>query len=204
MVEPGSDRVVVDGRPVDPPARRRYLVLNKPAGVIVTASPQEGRRTVYELVGESAGPGRLFSVGRLDVATRGLLVLTDDGDLAHLLAHPSRKVPKEYLAVVAGRPGERDLRRLRAGVRLPDGVTAPAQAELVRPLPDGRSEVRIVLREGRNRQVRRMLEAVGHPVHDLRRTALGPLRLGRLKEGAWRRLRPFELDQLRRAAEDVK
>lgn len=200
LVEPEKDAVTVDGRPVEPPRQRRYLVLNKPPGFLVTASDEAGRRTVYDLLGEAAGPARLFSVGRLDVATRGLLILTDDGDLAHVLTHPRRGVPKEYLALVSGVPGERALRHLREGVALEDGLTAPAEAEVVRVLPGGRAEVRIVLHEGRKRQVRRMMEAVGHPVKDLRRTAVGPLRLGRLKEGAWRRLRPAEIERLRRAA----
>lgn len=201
LVEPDRDQVTVDGEPVLPTRRRRYLVLNKPPGVLVTASDTTRRATVFDLLQEELGAGgRLFAVGRLDMATRGLLVLTDDGDLANLLAHPRHGVAKEYEAIVTGVPAERDLRRLREGVELEDGVTAPARAELVRSWPDGRAQVRLVVHEGRNRQVRRMLDAVGHPVQDLRRTALGPLRLGRLKEGSWRKLRPVELDSLRRAA----
>jgi pseudouridine synthase len=132
--------------------------------------------------------------------SRGLLLLTDDGELANRLAHPRHHVAKEYLALVDGVPGEGDLRRLRGGLELDDGkTTAPAEVELVGSVR-GRSQVRVVIREGRNRQVRRMLEAVGHPVRDLQRTAFGPLRLGRLKEGDWRRLRPPEVEALRRAA----
>jgi 23S rRNA pseudouridine2605 synthase len=192
LVEPGKDRVSVDGAPVAPAARHRYLALNKPPGVIVTARDPGGRTTAQELLAD-AGPGRLFAVGRLDVASRGLLLMTDDGELAHRLAHPRYKVPKEYLAAVAGRPAERDLRRLRDGVELEDGPAAALEAELVGAAPGG-GTVRLVIRE-----VRRMLEAVGHPVRELTRTAYGPVRLGRLREGGWRRLRDPEVAALRRA-----
>ena len=131
--------------------------------------------------------------------SRGLLLLTDDGELANRLAHPRYHVAKEYLALVDGVPGENDLRKLRLGVELEDGKTAPAEVEIAGSVR-GRTQVRLTIREGRNRQVRRMLEAVGHPVRDLQRTAFGPLRLGRLKEGDWRRLRPPEVEALRRAA----
>jgi 23S rRNA pseudouridine2605 synthase len=131
--------------------------------------------------------------------SRGLLLLTDHGELANRLAHPRYHVAKEYLALVDGVPGENDLRRLREGVQLEDGRTAPAEVEIAGSLR-GRTQVRLTIREGRNRQVRRMLEAVGHPVRDLQRTAFGPLRLGRLKEGDWRRLRQPEIEALRRAA----
>ena len=198
LVEAGSDHVTLHGRSVQPSARHHYVALNKPAGVVVTASDPEARTTVFDLVRESGAP-RLFAVGRLDVATTGLLLLTDDGELASRLAHPRHKVAKEYVAVVAGIPGERDLRTLREGVELEDGRTLPAEAELV-GASRGSSRVRLVIREGRNRQVRRMLEAVGHPVRALERTAFGPLRLGRLRPGGWRKLRPEELAALREAA----
>ena len=198
LVEPGSDRVTVRGRPVEPPNRLHYVALNKPARVMVTADDPEGRPTVFDLVRDT-GAARLFAVGRLDAATTGLLLLTDDGELANRLAHPRHEVPKEYVAVVAGVPSERDLRALRQGVELDDGPTLPAEAELLGGT-GGRSRVRLVIREGRNRQVRRMLEAVGHPVRELTRTAYGPVRLGRLRPGGWRKLRPGELEALREAA----
>ena len=198
MVEPDADVVTLNGRTVQAATRQHYVALHKPLGVVVTARDPESRPTVFELVRESGAP-RLFAVGRLDVATTGLLLLTDDGELANRLAHPRHKVPKEYVAIVAGVPGERDLRALREGVELDDGLTLPAEAELL-DTGRGSSRLRLVIREGRNRQVRRMLEAVGHPVRDLQRTAFGPLRLGRLKEGDWRRLRPPEIEALRRAA----
>lgn len=198
LVEAGSDRVAVDGRDVEPLTEHVYLAVHKPVGVIVTASDPQRRTTVFDLLGEHAGR-RLFAVGRLDLDTRGLLLVTDDGELANRLAHPRHKVPKEYVAVVRGIPGDRDLRALREGVELDDGRTQPAEVELLGSAR-GVSDLRITIHEGRNRQVRRMLAAVGHEVRELYRTAFGPVRLGRLKEGGHRRLRPAELAALRRAA----
>jgi 23S rRNA pseudouridine2605 synthase len=197
LVEPDADHVTLHGRPVAPTTRFTYVALNKPAGVMVTARDPQGRPTVFDLVRDSGAP-RLFAVGRLDVATTGLLLLTDDGELANRLAHPRHKVAKEYLAVVAGVPGERDLRALRQGVELEDGLTQPAEAEVV-GAGRGLTKVRLVIREGRNRQVRRMLEAVGHPVRELTRTGFGTVRLGHLRPGGWRKLRPEELRSLREA-----
>ncbi len=191
--------MTVEGHDVTPPAAHSYIAINKPAGVIVSASDERGRTTVFDLVGNEAGPGRLFAVGRLDMDTHGLLLLTDDGELANRLAHPSYKVAKEYMATVTGMPGERDLRNLATGVQLEDGRTQPAEVELV-GTARGLAQVRLVLREGRNRQVRRMLEAVGHPVKELTRTSFGPIRLGRLRPGSWRRLRPPEIAALKHAA----
>jgi 23S rRNA pseudouridine2605 synthase len=199
LVQPGVDQVTVDGQPVEASGRRHYLVLNKPAGVITTARDPERRPTVMELVPPDLGAARLFPVGRLDADTTGLLLLTDDGELAQRLAHPRHKVVKEYLALVSGAPGERDLRRLREGVDLEDGRTQPAQVELM-AARSGLAQVRIVLAEGRNRQVRRMLESVGHPAKELHRTAFGPIHLGRLRLGGVRRLRPPEIESLRAAA----
>ncbi len=199
LIDPVRDEVTVGGRPVEVRSGHSHLALNKPAGVIVSARDPQRRTSVFDLLGEEAGSGRLFAVGRLDMDSRGLLLLTDDGELANGLAHPRHKVPKEYLALVHGRPAERDLRILREGVELEDGRTQPAEVELMSSAR-GMWQVRLVIREGRNRQVRRMLEAVGHPVRELTRTAFGPVRLGRLKTGGWRKLRPEELRELRRAA----
>jgi len=198
LVEPGVDRVTVDGRRVEPAADHHYVVLHKPAGVVVTARDPQGRPTVMGLVREAGAP-RLFPVGRLDTATTGLLLLTDDGELANRLAHPRHKVAKEYVATVSGVPGERDLRALRGGVMLEDGMTLPADVEVLGSAR-GLCRVRLVIREGRNRQVRRMLDAVGHPVRELVRSGFGPVRLARLRPGGWRRLRPAELVALREAA----
>lgn len=196
LIEPGTDRVEVGGEVVVPSEKHNYIALNKPEGYITTASDPGSRPTVYELLTAS---GRVFPIGRLDMDSRGLLLLTDDGELANRLAHPRYHVAKEYLALVDGVPGENDLRKLRLGVELEDGKTAPAEVEIAGSVR-GRTQVRLTIREGRNRQVRRMLETVGHPVRDLQRTAFGPLRLGRLREGDWRRLRQPEVEALRRAA----
>jgi len=204
MIDPDVDTITVDGRAVQPPTTHRYLMLNKPLGVITTAKDESDRTTVLDVVGEEGKHGhRLFPVGRLDADSTGLLLLTDDGDLSHRLTHPRYKVDKEYIAFVAGIPDTKALQELRDGVRLDDGKTAPAQVELLRATTQdrssGRAEVRIVIREGRHRQVRRMLQAVGHKVVSLRRTAFGPLRMGRLKTGGWRVLSPREVAALRRA-----
>jgi pseudouridine synthase len=196
-VRPASDTVAVDGRPVAPPAEHVYLMLNKPTGVVTTLDDPQGRPTVAQYV-PNDGP-RLFPVGRLDLDTSGLLLLTNDGDLAHRLMHPRFHVPKTYLALVDGVPDERDLTRLREGIRLDDGVTAPAQAEVVKAR-DGRASVMLTLREGRKRQIRRMLSAIGHPVIALERTAYGPLQLGGLAPGATRPLSAGEVEKLRALA----
>jgi len=200
LVDPDRDRVTVDGRAVKPRTDYRYLMLNKPLGVITTAKDESGRTNVLDVVGDEGAQGhRLFPVGRLDADSTGLLLLTDDGDLAYRLTHPRYKVDKEYVALVGGSPNRHDLEKLRTGVDLDDGVTAPAEAEVVCVLPGPSSEVRVVIREGRHRQVRRMLLAVGHRVLSLNRTAFGPVRLGRLKPGGWRLLRDAEVKALRRA-----
>ena len=205
VIEPDRDTVTVNGRPVRPPARHRYVMLNKPLGVITTASDEAARATVLDVVGPEGKHGhRLFPIGRLDADTTGLLLLTDDGELSYRLTHPRFKVAKEYVALVVGVPAAKDLQALRTGVKLDDGMTAPAEVELLRATAgrrdSGRAEVRIVITEGRNRQVRRMLMAAGHKVQALRRTAFGPLRLGRLKVGGWRVLSAGEIAGLRRAA----
>jgi 23S rRNA pseudouridine2605 synthase len=204
VIDPDQDSVTVDGRPVKPPTTHRHLMLNKPLGVITTARDESSRTSVLDVVGEEGSSGhRLFPVGRLDADSTGLLLLTDDGELAYRLTHPRYKVPKEYEVVVAGVPTSRDLQALRRGVELDDGVTAPAEVELVRATTgdrdSGRAGLRMVIREGRHRQVRRMVQAVGHKVLSLRRTGYGPLRLGRLKTGGWRVLSSGEVAALRRA-----
>jgi pseudouridine synthase len=185
-----GDEVCVDGRPVSA-ERQTWVLLHKPAGVVTTANDPQGRRTVLDLVGS---PLRLFPVGRLDMDTTGALLLTNDGLLAHRLMHPSHEVDKVYVADVEGRPDAAALGRLRSGIELDDGPTAPAQ---VRELAPGRIELRI--HEGRNRQVRRMCEAVGHPVVRLHRSAYAGLAVDDLAPGRWRDLEPAELDRLRNA-----
>jgi pseudouridine synthase len=204
LVDPSRDQVTVDGHVVKPVTRHRYLVLNKPLGAITTARDESGRTTVLDVVGEEGQAGhRLFPVGRLDADTSGLLLLTDDGELAFRLTHPRYKVAKEYIAVVIGNPSAADLEALRTGVKLEEGMTAPAEVEPLAVTPGSRdsalAELRIVIREGRHHQVRRMVHAIGHKVQSLRRTGFGPLKLGRLKIGGWRLLGEAEVAALRRA-----
>jgi 23S rRNA pseudouridine2605 synthase len=191
-VDPEHDLLEVDGASIGVRPDLVHYLLHKPAGVVTTASDTHGRPTVVELV--PAQP-RVFPVGRLDADTEGLLLLTNDGELAHRLTHPSYGVDKEYLAEVDGTPTRGTLRRLRQGVELDDGMTAPASASLV-----GEHLLRLVIHEGRNRQVRRMCEAVGHPVRRLVRTRIGPLSDTRLRAGEWRRLTPEEVRALEQAA----
>lgn len=183
------DRVTVDGEPVGKQPLA-HVLLHKPRGVVTTASDPEGRRTVVELV--PAEP-RVVPVGRLDVDTSGVLLLTNDGALAHRLAHPRYGVPKTYLADVEGQPDDAVLAMLASGVELDDGPTAPARVRRVGP-----SRIELVLHEGRNRQVRRMLDAVHHPVRRLRRTAYAGLGVGRLRAGESRPLTRDEVTTLRR------
>jgi 23S rRNA pseudouridine2605 synthase len=189
----GGERIEVDDRLVGGAARPPVVfALNKPAGVVSTARDPGGRPTVVDLVRSRE---RLYPVGRLDADTTGLILLTNDGDLAHRLTHPSFGVPRVYVATVRRGPvGARALAALREGVELPDGRTAPARVRRLAP-----DAIELTLHEGRNRQVRRMCDAVGHPVVELRRVAFGPLRLGTLEPGAVRRLAGAEVEKLRAA-----
>ena len=184
-----ADDVRVDGRPVGA-QRLRHVLLNKPRGTITTARDPQGRPTVVDLVG---GEIRVVPVGRLDRDTTGVLVLTNDGPLAHRLAHPRYRVEKTYVVDVEGEPDDDAVRRLAEGVELEDGPTAPARVRRLGP-----SRLELVLHEGRNRQVRRMLEVVGHPVTKLRRSRYAGLGPGRLRPGDWRDLSRSEVAALRR------
>ena len=190
-VDPETALIEVDGAPVGVRPDLVHYVLNKPAGVVTTADDPQGRPTGVGLVPDEP---RVFPVGRLDADTEGLLLLTNDGELAHRLTHPSYGVEKEYVAEVEGLPTRAVLRRLREGVELDDGPTAPARATLIDP-----SVVRLTIHEGRNRQVRRMCEAVGHSVVRLVRTRIGPLADRSLAPGVWRELTGDEVRSLQRA-----
>jgi 23S rRNA pseudouridine2605 synthase len=182
-----GDRVEVDGREVSP-QRLAYVLFHKPAGVVTTASDPQGRPTVVDLVAHDV---RVVPVGRLDAETTGALLLTNDGDLAHRLAHPKYEVEKVYEAEVEGEPSDEALRRLAEGVELEDGLTAPAAVRRLGP-----SKIELSIHEGRNRQVRRMLEAVGHPVRRLHRSRYAGLTVTELAPGEWRELRDDELAAL--------
>jgi len=189
-----DSRVAVDGRRLRGAEPRVVYAVNKPVGVLSTARDTHGRTTVTELVPDRGL--RLYPVGRLDADSSGLILITNDGELANRLTHPRYQVPKTYRARLAGPPiTEGALRGLRGGVQLEDGRTAPAEVRRLRG-----SEIELTIREGRNRQVRRMCEAVGHTVLELRRTGFGPLALGDLEPGAHRRLRADEVERLRALA----
>jgi 23S rRNA pseudouridine2605 synthase len=197
--DPDADEIRVDGRRITPVERRRYILLHKPAGYVTTRADPERRRTVLDLI---AGVGAyVYPVGRLDYDTDGLLLLTNDGELAARLTHPRHGVERTYDARVSGLPDQAALDRLRAGIPLDGRRTRPAVVTLLNAgRRDGDGIVRLTIREGRNRQVRRMLEAVGHPVRSLTRTSIGPLVDRSLKPGHWRELTSDEVRRLRRAA----
>jgi 23S rRNA pseudouridine2605 synthase len=184
----GEARVEVDGRPVAP-QRLAYVLLHKPAGVVTTARDPQGRPTVVDLVEHAS---RVVPGGRLDADTTGALLLTNDGELAHRLAHPRYGVEKTYVVDVKGEPSDEAIQALAEGVELDDGPTAPAKARRIAP-----SQLELVLHEGRKHQVKRMLAAVGHPVTRLHRSAYAALTLDGLEPGQWRELSPDELERLR-------
>jgi 23S rRNA pseudouridine2605 synthase len=199
-VDPLVDEVAVDGAVVRLSDGPSYFAMNKPAGYVTTMKDPQGRPTVADLFPASA-PAGLFPVGRLDQDTEGLLLLTTDGDLAQLLMHPRHHVAKTYLATVGGVPDESDMRWLREGVRLDDGMSAPAEARIVKRSGTA-AVVELVIREGRKRQVRRMLSAIDHPVNRLERVSFGTLELGDLPRGDVRPLTEAEVAALRAASED--
>ena len=194
---PASDRITVDGAVIIVRDDLVYYLINKPRHVVTTMSDPQGRHTVAELVPDNP---RVFPVGRLDFDSEGLLLVTNDGDLAHLLMHPGSEVPKVYMAEVDGAPTRGALRSLREGIDLEDGRTAPALARAVETHGDV-TLLELVIREGRNRQIRRMCEAVGHPVRRLVRTRIGPIGDPKLPPGAWREL---SQDEVRKLYELVK
>jgi 23S rRNA pseudouridine2605 synthase len=196
-VDPRTAVIRVDGKRLPPISPNVYLVLNKPRGVVSTMSDPEGRPTLQDLVADR--PERLFHVGRLDTDTSGLILLTNDGDFAQRMAHPSYEVDKTYVAEVDGAVGKETLQQLRAGVTLEDGPVTVSRVKLVgggQGNAKGRSIVELVIHEGRNRIVRRLLDQVGHPVRRLTRTRFGPVSLTGLKTGQLRELTMAELGEL--------
>jgi 23S rRNA pseudouridine2605 synthase len=198
--DPALDRIEVDGMLIHADQNKKYLIMNKPPGIVTSARDPEGRKTVMDLVGEEA---RVFPVGRLDMATEGLLLLTNDGELSHRMTHPSFEIAKTYVAEVKGSVGRGALRRLSEGVRIDEG--RPARASAARLLDsvkgaDPRSVVELTVHEGRKHVVRKMLGELGHPVLRLTRAGLGPLKLGRLAPGSYRNLSREEVEALYREA----
>lgn len=198
-VEPEQDRVELDGKPVQKEQRRTVILLYKPRGVVSTSSDPEGRRTVQDYFREI--PERLYNVGRLDLNSEGLLLMTNDGALANRLTHPKYGVEKTYYAVCDGRLTASEAARLTNGIELEDGMTAPARVDAVRTTQRGDTSFLITIHEGRNRQIRRMLEAVGHRTLRLKRERFGPLSLGTLAPGEWRKLSDEEIKKLENALE---
>ena len=196
-IDPLSDRVEVKGQVLKKPEDLVYLLLYKPVGCVSTVSDPEGRRKVTDLL--TGIKQRVYPVGRLDYDSEGLLLLTNDGALTYALTHPSHEVPKTYRAWVSGVPGPNKLKALARGVELDDGLTAPAKVNLV-GTQNGEGILEITIHEGRNRQVRRMCEHIGHQVQHLRRESIGPLHLGQMKPGQFRHLNNGELVQLKKIA----
>ena len=194
---PGIDSIEVDGVELDVPGEPVYIALNKPGGVVSTASDPQGRPTVTELVAGIAGERRVFPVGRLDMDSTGLILLTNDGFLAHRLTHPAFGVPREYIVEVTPVPRRADLASLRRGVRLEDGDTGPARVSLLSK-EGGRARVDMVIHAGRKRQIRRSFDALGYVVVSLNRVRIGGLGLGNLRQGRARTLEPEEVRSLYR------
>ena len=190
-----TDSVEFEGKQVEPLAERIYLMLNKPAGCLTTRRDERGRPTVMELVADLRDT--IYPVGRLDLETEGLLLFTNDGDFAYRLLHPSHEVEKTYLVWVKGVPRDDAIQRLRQGVTISSGATAPAKIKRVKVSKDSAStKFEVVIHEGKKRQVRLMFKAVGHPVIRLKRVRIGNLRLGNLPSGQYRFLSPEEISEL--------
>ena len=196
--DPDVDEIRVDGRRLKAQPLKRYLLLYKPRGVVSTRTDPKRRRTVTELMAAAGVTGYFYPVGRLDFDSEGLIILTNDGELAERVTHPRYELERTYEAQVEGVPDERDLDRLRRGVSIDGRRTLPARARLIRVVPgkSPQSVIELVLREGRNRQVRRMCDAIAHPVARLRRTRIGPVTAGGLKPGEFRELTAAEIREL--------
>ncbi|TNF47365.1 rRNA pseudouridine synthase [bacterium] len=198
LVDPDADLITVDDKPLAQPRKKRSYLVYKPKGVLCTRDDPEGRSTIYDILPDEIQEG-LHSAGRLDYSAEGLIILTNDGDLTQHLTHPSTHIPKTYMVKVRGKIGEAAMGRLRKGVELDDGKTLPAEISPVdQAVPDRNSWIRIVLREGRKNQIKRMGDAVGYPVLEIIRTGIGPIESGkRMKPGTFRKLSPSEVKILR-------
>lgn len=194
-VDPIRDIIEVEGKRIIPVQQHTYIILNKPKGVITSVTDPQGRKTVIDLLKDI--PDRVYPVGRLDYQTEGLLLLTNDGELAYRMTHPKYEIEKEYIALVKGKPTQKAIQQLRSGIMLDDGMTAPAQVELLSNGEKENSKLKLVIHEGRNRQVRRMCEAIGHPVLHLRRMRIGFIELNGLKPGEFRHLEEQEVKKLK-------
>ncbi|SEF76129.1 ribosomal large subunit pseudouridine synthase B [Caloramator fervidus] len=194
MVDPQKDIVEVDGKIIKPEENKVYIMLNKPVGYVTTVKDDRGRKTVLDLVNVKE---RIYPVGRLDYDTSGLLLLTNDGDFAYKLMHPSKEVDKVYIAEIEGIPTQDELEKFRKGLRIEDYITSPAKIDILK-IKGKNSIVKIVIHEGKNRQVRKMCEKIGHKVVRLKRIQIGNIKLGDLKLGQWRYLTKEEIDWVKK------
>jgi len=194
VIDPNKDRVSVDGKTVKPEKKKVYIMLNKPVGVVTSLKDEKGRTVVTDLI--EGVDERIYPVGRLDSDTSGLLLLTNDGELAFKLTHPSKRIFKKYIAIVEGLPNKGELERLRNGIKIDGRVTSKAKVKVLKNFGED-SILEIEIFEGRNRQVKKMCEAVNHPVKKLKRVAFGELQLGGLESGNWRYLNDEELAFIR-------
>jgi 23S rRNA pseudouridine2605 synthase len=193
--DPNRDHIKFDGKLILRPEPKVYLMLNKPRGVVTSLSDPEDRPTVKDFL--KGVKYRVFPVGRLDYDSEGLLLLTNDGDFAQAILHPSKKIPKSYLVKIKGAPEEEQIKKLRSGVRLEDGMTAPAKLQKVRS-GENNTWLEVTIHEGRKRQIRRMLEQAGHPVLKLKRIRIDGIELGNLKSGEYRYLKPEEIAKIKK------
>jgi 23S rRNA pseudouridine2605 synthase len=191
-----ADHIKVDGKLLVNPEKKVYFIFNKPAGVVTSLSDPEGRPTVNDFL--RGIKQRVFPVGRLDYDSEGMLILTNDGEFTHAVLHPSRKIPKTYLVKIKGALEEEEIIKLRSGIRLDRSVTAPAKVKRLRKA-EHNSWIEMTITEGKKRQIRRMLDRVGHPVIRLMRIRIGGLEMGPLKPGVFRRITPEEIDKIRRS-----
>ena len=192
-IDPQRAEITFDGEPIRRKPKRIYLMLNKPAGYVTTVRDERGRPTVMALVSDISE--RIYPVGRLDLDTEGLLLMTNDGDFAHRILHPSHEIQKTYIAWVEGQPNQREIQRLREGIEIEDGVVASAKINQIGKR-EGQAQFKVVIHEGRKRQIRRMFHAVGHEVVHLKRVRIGSLTLGRLSIGKYRVLTTTEVKLL--------
>lgn len=196
-IDPQFDKILIDGAEIEKQNKKLYIMFHKPVGCLTTASDEFGRETVIDIISKDIGQ-RVFPVGRLDKNTEGLLLLTNDGDFSNKVIHPKYEVEKTYLALIGGGViTQKEISQLRHGVILEDGKTLPAKVTVENINPNKTCLMKITIKEGRKRQVRRMFDAVGHPVIQLKRVSIGKLVLGNLPYGKWRHLRPEEINSFK-------
>lgn len=193
-VDPSKDIITVDGKLIKNKDRKVYIIMNKPKGYVTTVSDEYDRKTVLDLIKNIKE--RVYPVGRLDYDSSGLLILTNDGELAYRLTHPKHQVVKTYIATIKGKPDDEKLERFRHGIKIDGYITAEAEIEILNYVNE-KSLIKVQIHEGRNRQIRKMCEAIGHPVVSLKRIAIGELELGTLKKGCWRFLNNEEIEYLK-------